>query len=915
MTNQDLQNRLLALLENGYTILAETERFVHQIQRRFRLRRIEEGQSGWDSPGIFTLNRWMENFWTELWPDEMPASSFFLRWQVLKDCLDEAPPPEPLAPDIELIHTLDESFEQCLRYAMDPAGGGEAGRLIEWRGRIWRSFDETLGRMGLFHPAQLPEKIVRRLGGLEQAVNRGKMAFVGFEFAGHWEKELLEELQKKAGAIFFALPAGNAEPERLVYPDPEQEITGLMENLLISVRDCAPHEIAVVLCDSEFYSPAISTRLQQILGEPVRGERAAYNLYPDRNLSGEGLYNAAILPIRCALNGEKRSDLFAFLRSPYYGLLSRWNRHLGVWDRTWREKGIESGIDSLLEAVGEDGGKGREAGSGKENGLLDSGFPIPVSALGSRIRAAIAPFLDEGAKTVSKWVEILRRMWTALQFPVLANELDRIARDNLFQLISEFETILGETRVNMRQFFEVLTAAAGRLRIQKSGFDDAGIQVLGALDARGLCFQKIFFPGLTSGSLPKSVRSLPLLSSSERAKVPGGTIESQFAFARCLYANFLAAAPRIVFSRPVIAKDGEINIKSPFWTEEGQKRIDAVIPWKDRLPAMQRARWVRQSVSKIAADGSIQSAKVFCKPDWSQFRTQPLQVADPISVSELQSALLCPARYFFRHVLGLEELGEFEPGITPRERGQIVHSILASFVLHAMEEFGESGLEFEDLADLLKKTITDAIGPRLTHAVWQVERERLTGKPGYPGLLLKWLDAERERMRVGWSWTAVERPFGGMEIDGCKARLKGRLDRIDTHPELGMICWDYKSGRLPRRTEIIDENSQPQLPAYLLALSRGDVSGAPKADERCGAGFIELRSPGNMKHLVMFDPAREHGAFLKEWEKAVGAALNSIFAGDISPLWLKEGRACEENCEYKGICQEQLGITNYEMRD
>jgi hypothetical protein len=88
----------------------------------------------------------------------------------------------------------------------------------------------------------------------------------------------------------------------------------------------------------------------------------------------------------------------------------------------------------------------------------------------------------------------------------------------------------------------------------------------------------------------------------------------------------------------------------------------------------------------------------------------------------------------------------------------------------------------------------------------------------------------------------------------------------------------------------------------MLALSRGKVTGAPKADDNCGAGFIELRSAGNMKHQVMFDPAEQHGPFLKDWEKCVGAALNSIFAGDVSPLWLKEGRACDENCVYGGIC-------------
>jgi RecB family exonuclease len=724
------------------------------------------------------------------------------------------------------------------------------------------------------------------------------MAFVGFEFAGNWEKQLLEELQKKFGAVFFALPAGSAQPERLVYSDPEQEIIGLMENLLVSVREYAPHEIAVVLGDSEFYSPAISNLLQEILGEPVRGDRAAYNLCPDLNLSCQGLYNAAVLPLRFALDGEKRNDLFTFLRSPYYGLFSPWNRRLSLWDKTWRENGVESGVDLLLSAVCESG-IGYQA-SGIGDSTADSRGA--QRSLTSDIRNALAPFLEIGVKPVSKWTETLRRSWTALQFPVLVDELDRIGWDNLVRIISEFETVLGETRLGAREFFEVLTAAAGRARIQKSGFEEAGIQVVSRLDARGLFFRKIFIPGLVSGSFPQPVRSLPLLASSERPKILGGTIEGQFAFARCLYTNFLAAAPQIVLSRPAIAKDGEICIPSPFWTKEGERKIESVIPWKHGLPAMQRARWVQQSISKTAVSAMGENAKDFFEPGPSQFQIQPLPAADSISVSQLQSALLCPAMYFFHHVLGLEALVEFEPGIPPLERGKNVHTILALFVSRAMKKLKESRQDVEDLAGLLKKTITDVIGPRMSHAVWQVEHERLTGKSGFPGLLLKWLDVEWDKMLAGWSWMAVERPFEDLEVDGCRSRLRGRLDRIDSHPERGIICWDYKTGRLPRRTEVIDENNQPQLPAYLLALSRGNVIGAPKTRGGCGAGFIELTSPGNMKHQVIFDPGEEHGAFLKGWEKEVCAALSSIFAGDLSPLWLKEGRHCEEHCEFKGLC-------------
>jgi RecB family exonuclease len=880
VTNHDLQNKVIVLLEDGYTVLAESERFVHQIQRRFRLRRIEEGKSGWDTAKIFTLNRWMENFWTELWPEDLPASSPLLRWKYLKECLDDIPPPEPLTADVELIRLLDESIEQCLRYAIDPAGGEEVNRLIGWRRQVWSSFDDKLARSGLFHPAWLPLKISARL---HEGAKCAKMAFVGFEFAGHWEKYLIEELQKKAGALLLTLPAGDAQPELLVYSDPEQEITGLMETLVMEAARCAPHEIAVVLCDSKSYSPAISNRLQDILGEPLRGNLAAYNLCPDRDLSGQALYNAAFLQIRCALGGEKRGDLFAFLRSPYYRAFSRWSRRLSLWDRIWRENGVESGIDAMLDTV------------------CDSTEQIFPGAC-SVIKASIAPFLDRGLTSVSNWTGTLRRIWTDLEFPVIANELDQITWDNLVQLISEFEKAFGETRVSARDFSDLLTVSAGRTPVQKSGVEDAGIQILSALDARGLSFRRVFIPGLISGSFPQPVRSLPLLSSSERKKVLGGTIESQFSFARHIYANFRAAAPQIVLSRPAISKEGQLCLASAFWIDEGEKKIDPVIPWKHRLPAMQRARWVQQSALGIKGSGSIEGAKAFCPDGRPDFQIQPLAFSGSISVSQLQSALLCPTRYFFRYVLGLEVLAEFEPGIQPLERGKRIHSILACFVLRAIEKFKESDPNFQDLAGLLRETITEALQPCQSEAVWQVELERLTGKPGSPGLLLKWLESEWERMLDGWSWMAVELPFDGLQIEDCVARLRGRLDRIDSHPQLGLICWDYKTGRIPGKTEVMDENEQPQLKAYLLALSRGHVAVTPKADDGCGAGYIELRSPADTKHQIMFDPAEPHGPFLKDWEKTVSASLNSIFAGNISPRWLKENQPCEERCEYKDIC-------------
>lgn len=162
MTNRDFQNQLLDLLRNGYTVLAETERFVHQVQRSFRLENLASGNDGWESAKIFTLNRWLDTFWADSWPDEWPASAF-TRWHILRECFDESPPPEPLTSDAGLVQLVDRSFELCLRYGLDPGRGEDANRLIGWRREVWHAFNSELQKAGLFHPAQLPEKILQIL--------------------------------------------------------------------------------------------------------------------------------------------------------------------------------------------------------------------------------------------------------------------------------------------------------------------------------------------------------------------------------------------------------------------------------------------------------------------------------------------------------------------------------------------------------------------------------------------------------------------------------------------------------------------------------------------------------------------------------------------------------------------------------
>ncbi len=872
MTNRNLQDRILDLLESGFTVLAETERFVHQIQRKFRQRRLAAGNIAWESPRIFTLNRWMDSFWSQTWPEDRPASAFE-RWRILKECLEFSPPPEPILADVGLIHLLDESFDSLLRYGMDPGRGETANRLIEWRRELWVHFRRGLEDASLFHPAQLPGKILQTLG--RGPATPGKMAFVGFEFAGHLERELLGTLEHVSRTEFLPLPMGRAQPEALSFSDPDQELTGLVEKMLESAAHLAPHEIAVVSLDRDFGTQALAAHLEDLLGEPVTGDLAAYNLAPETSLADRPLFCAALLPVRLAVNGQKRHDFFTLIRSAYYGTFSRWSRKLASWDLQWRNEQIDTGLDEMLRAI-------RQSAA--------EIFPEK----GDEIGALLSPFISGTEKSATLWSEDLRRIWQRFEFPVIANELDRISWSSLDELLARFAREFGPAMLGVSEFSELLASAASRIRVQKTGLEDAGIQVLGRLDARGLDFAKVFIPGLVSGSLPQPARALPLLGQGELKKVLGGSPESQLDFGRYVFGNLCASAPEITLSRPAMSREGDICLPSPFWPVEFERKISPVIAWKDALPAMQRAEWVRRSISGIR-EKPEQAVSI----DEKDFRMSPINFDEPVSVSALESALNCPARFFLRHFLRIEELPAIEAGIAPPEKGQKVHEILAAFVSRASAAMQSGEITFECLRRILEETVVEKLAPDLSGAVWQVELERLTGREDFPGLLLMWLEEEWKRIEEGWTWVSAECGFSGLELAGSSARIKGRLDRVDYHPGVGTICWDYKTGRVPSQREV-REGTAPQLPAYLLAVKSGLIKGVGGGSS--GAGYIDLGSPGKVKHMLVFNPREGEDAFLDNWQELLAGLLNRIASGEVPPRWLEKDESCDEYCPYRDIC-------------
>ena len=421
---------------------------------------------------------------------------------------------------------------------------------------------------------------------------------------------------------------------------------------------------------------------------------------------------------------------------------------------------------------------------------------------------------------------------------------------------------------------------------------EAGVQVLGWLETRGLDFDRIFCLGMNSGAFPGAPRPLPLLSRAERERVLGGTQESQDQFAREQFDSLLGAAPHLTLTRPA-QEDQEPQVGTPFFPGDWQA---------DRLALLSNpdSAWMRVPLVRAAllnpAGGEA--------PKELQGRLD-LTVPGELRITQVGKALTCACRFVLEDLLGIQELPEIEAGLNPRERGMMLHRVLARFLEKTGLTLPPPG---KDL-DLLRQAAREVLDPATADVHWQAEWHRWFGDEFTPGLLPAWLNLERQRLAQGWRWLGVEVAFAGLARPGWPFTLKGRLDRLDFHPETGeLIVWDYKTGTIPNGAQVFERREESQLPGYLWAVREGHTDVDLGKVEVLTAGFIGLKS-SREDHLQHQDyPGRKDlwAEVMETWEDEVARLGELLAAGDVRPAprpapTRRNDGACRF-CPYPLIC-------------
>jgi RecB family exonuclease len=174
------------------------------------------------------------------------------------------------------------------------------------------------------------------------------------------------------------------------------------------------------------------------------------------------------------------------------------------------------------------------------------------------------------------------------------------------------------------------------------------------------------------------------------------------------------------------------------------------------------------------------------------------------SVSRVDRYVTCPFKYFAAHVLRLDEDRDDEIGLTPLERGTLLHTLFERFY-ERWQSSGRGAITAASIPEAMAlfSVVTEDALASLPEADRVLEEMRLHGSMVAPGVAARVFELEaadtrevRERLieeKLEDAFTfPVHHGFGTRSI-----AVRGKADRIDVLEDGSLRVVDYKLGRMP----------------------------------------------------------------------------------------------------------------------
>ncbi|MBP0617839.1 double-strand break repair protein AddB [Jiella mangrovi] len=361
---------------------------------------------------------------------------------------------------------------------------------------------------------------------------------------------------------------------------------------------------------------------------------------------------------------------------------------------------------------------------------------------------------------------------------------------------------------------DAVAALIAGITVKPRGGLSARAFVLGTLEARLESVDTAILGSLNEGVWPAGARSGAFLSRLMRREIALDPPERRIGLAAHDFWMAMGAK-RVVLTR-ARRMDGAPTIASR-WL---QRLTTLAGPKASAAMAARGEAYVAAAATLESADDTPRIARPTPRPPQE---TRPRRY----SVTEVETLIRDPYAVHARRILKLEALPPLMRAPHARERGELIHAIVADFVIKKIDPNEPDAAE--ELALIAREHFDRAALPGEIAAVWWPRIQRTAED------FLAWEKARDETIAERFAERA-----GQSEFPAIGMTLSGRSDRIDRLKDGQLVILDFKTGTKPSVKQARTLLS-PQLALEGGMAMRGDFEGTSPGETIADLVYVRLR--------------------------------------------------------------------------
>jgi probable DNA repair protein len=870
-------------LARGATVVAANPRAARVLELRYAEDQRVAGHSIWPSPAIRDWDSWLRDLWGDH-AFSSPNAPLLLTplqertvWTRIQRN-DNAPVASPES----MAALAAEAWSLLSAYNAHSACRSSWQETDAEHFRLWAAeFDRTCSRHNWVSTSQL-ESVLTPL--IENLTLPPEILFTGFDRITPAQEAFLAALQSRATINTFTPDPHEPARQWIAASDQREEIAAAADWARGLLLENPAARIAIIVPGIASARGEIDRAFRRILMPATEDITQPSSLLPwefslGQPLAGVPAIRAALLLLRWIAHPLHEEEISWLMLSGFVADTVTNHLALASNDARQRRYGLLSPERSLAAF--------RES-------LLK--FPVLVSLqnhLYEYARAIEAYRILTTAHQPSAWTELVHLLLARIDWPG-----QRPADSSQFQALQRWQRLLDELALldfdgahySYADFLKILERHALE-SIFAPQSHDAPIQIMGPLASSGQQLDAIWFMKTDDAAWPARGRFHPLLPASTQRKfqMPHATPEDDWNIAHKVTSRLLNSAPQIVFSYAQRDKDTELR-PSP---------LIAILFAPEAKP--QPASTPRPTPTDPDLEEITDESGTL---PWPQE-----QNAGGAHVLKHQAA--CPFQAFAAIRLRAQPLDETEWGISPSERGKLLHNVMQRLLSPtAPAPFRTrddivTAIATKQLPAILDAHIDAAITAQYRstpHDPWQqaclaAEKRRLKTR------IEAWLTLEAERQP--FTVEACEQSLPDVRVGDL--RLKLRADRIDLLADNTRLLLDYKTGQISTTSWQGDRPNDPQLPLYAAYGNVENVSGILFARIRAGKIAFEgsirdaqtqLSATIGAKKALVTDPYSD--AKRDQWAQTLEKLSEEFLNGEAAVA--PQAHACD-HCHFHSLCR------------